>query len=133
MERIFGTLDDGRRIAFIGSLEQVEAVIGKLMRNADPRIATRDISVAEAAKAVAFTLSQSRVSDAVREAREATCATCEHIRQTPEGQKFCGLCKCNIQNPVFNLAALVESKDQHGNVTSGCKHPERSQGKGWRE
>lgn len=97
------------------------------------KVEDRQLGLADAAKAIAFTLSLPRVADEIKTEREDTCMTCEYVRKTEgTGQTFCSLCKCNIRNPILNLAALEEQRDEQGNVKEGCKHPERSQGKGWK-
>lgn len=71
-----------------------------------------------------------RVSDEIRREREGTCAKCEWVRQTPGGAYWCGRCGCGVSpeyRAIVNLAAYAERLPGWG-----CKHPERSQGKGWR-
>lgn len=80
-----------------------------------------------------------RVSDAIRIEREATCASCDKSAEDERGI-WCTVCGCGTSDEsrrVFNLAAYEENiKGREGYRQSlpqwGCRHPQRSKGKGWR-
>ncbi|MCX6901689.1 MAG: hypothetical protein NT105_23670 [Verrucomicrobia bacterium] len=63
----------------------------------------------------------------VRQAREAVCAVCEY-RLTLNGNVSCVLCGCRVNGggSIRNLSGYEENLPRWG-----CKHPARSQGKGW--
>ncbi len=92
-------------------------------------------------------LGGSYVDVATQREREATCATCDHVKTDAAGP-WCGVCGCGVGGDIMrvrNLAAYAEKLDPNTTVeitaygkeigrgvTWGCKHPQRAQGKGWR-
>lgn len=69
------------------------------------------------------------VSDEVREEREAICATCPYSKVDARG-RYCNICGCGVsseERQIRNLAAYEENPPNWG-----CKHPQRSEGHGWK-
>lgn len=97
-------------------------------------IEERDLALSAMLKAGLSILTGQRVSEDIIKERISVCSEpCEYLRRTPSGQYYCGICGCNLSiDGRINLAAMVEKRDASGKVTEGCKHPERSQGKGWK-
>lgn len=108
-----------------------------------PRYAQRPTpGIAEAFNWAKAFATAGRVSDEVRQEREATCATCEYARQDDRGL-WCSQCGCGTSDDsrrIFNLAAYNEGPSHEYEVQGtrislpqwGCKHPQRGAGKGWR-
>jgi hypothetical protein len=95
------------------------------------RVATRPATTVGNAASFALAMITGKfVEDqTVIEARRRTCETCEYRRIDKTGQGFCSLCGCSVNaesKRITNLAAYEENLPAWG-----CKHPQRSEGKGW--
>lgn len=90
-------------------------------------------TITQMASAVSAMLEQGTVDRSVIDARLATCAGCTHRRVNTSGQDWCGLCGCRLSHNATALLnmARYEEKTVNGVVVVGCKHPQRSHGKGW--
>ena len=72
-----------------------------------------------------------RVAPEIIEQRIAICRQCDKRRVTPQGVEWCRNCGCRVSSKskeIMNLAAYEENLPKWG-----CKHPQRKQGKGWKE
>jgi hypothetical protein len=86
------------------------------------------IGVGGAMKA-AYAIATSKVVPLeVYDERQAVCRECSYARKDDSGI-FCGVCGCAVlreKKAIVNLAKYEENLPHWG-----CKHPERSKGKGW--
>jgi len=86
-------------------------------------IEERNLTFANALEALKVIVTRPKVSLEIFKERIETCDSCNRLKQTPQGQTYCGVCKCNItknQKDILNLAAYKEKLPKHG-----CLHPFR--------
>ena len=70
------------------------------------------------------------VDEETRKQRMAICSTCDQIRVSETLIVKCGAPGCKeCSSPGGQIQVLARYKEQLPDI--GCKHPQRSQGKGW--
>lgn len=82
--------------------------------------------IRKAINAATAILTAPHVSRETFEARQAACKTCEH-----NANDHCNVCGCKVQKEYKAIWNLPKHKENLPHW--GCKHPERSSGKGWKE
>lgn len=109
----------------IGVCESCRYFSHKATEEAQPKA-----TIKAALKAAKVISTHRKVPLEIQQERMAACESCDKVRfDKAKGVHWCSMCGCRVSKDaaiILNLAAYEEGDEPL------CKHPERSQGKGWR-